>query len=175
MIKSKKVFLFVFAFTFVGLSISLFLALNSIRGRYSLLSQVEKIPFEHRVQGINFDKQGNMWVSNSGSLYQYKDGSLIKEYQKNSAFHETGPITIVFDDKAQIWVATAQYDVAVLNKDQWTTIYTGASRVKRILSFSLDPNGNAWIGIEGEGIKVFDKTGKILNTYDVSNSILDSN
>lgn len=169
--KFKKVSLLVFAIVIVGLIAALFVEVHALKERYALLEKTNRIRL--LAQGINFDKDGFMWVASNEYVRAYKDGNLAKEYLREGFdfVFDKGEI-IAFDEKGRVWTATLK-DVFVLENGSFNSIYSDSDRYSRngeIWALDIDRNGDAWIGFYNGGIKVIDITGKVIKVYNKSNS-----
>ena len=120
------------------------------------------------VEGLTFDKTGNLWVLNSSvagvSLFEYtKSGEWISHHNEAFTFNGTGFATMVnpmFDSRGLLWFCNANYTCPALacyrkasgSQDEYIKVYKKFVNedgqelvVTEVRDVEEDKNGNIWV------------------------------
>lgn len=120
------------------------------------------------------DKEGNLWAGTAGNGLAVNNRSfenylLIKTPVQNdaaTAVVRTASATYVGSRNGLYKLSNAKPNI-----DEQPT-YTLAIPGKSITALTADAAENIWAGVQGEGIIVISKSGKILKTFNTANSSL---
>lgn len=129
---------------------------------------------------IEFDRHGNMWVSNIGSLtpvcVRKADGTWLK-FAPPFPVDQQWVTSIAFDDYDQVWFILPRQGVMVYNygasldspnDDQWKQLInvpgSGNLPTLAVNCLAEDKDGSIWLGTE-TGVAVFYCAGDVFSPY----------
>ncbi|GAA4317483.1 two-component regulator propeller domain-containing protein [Mucilaginibacter gynuensis] len=108
------------------------------------------------------DSRDNLWAGtfSDGTLYKFD-----RRLQKFTVFDQriSDPYTFYEDRKGQLWCGTAEY---IIKLDTLKKAHAYYRLDKPVRAIHEDKAGNFWIGTEGAGLCLFDRsTGKVTKRY----------
>ena len=112
----------------------------------SLETAVPGVPFYTRISRLQYDKQGNLWITNSHAKsplkVMQKDGKMIDIFYPE--LEEQPTVTdILFDSNGLMWVVVMRADAGLFCIDNKGTPFNTADDVTRFISPSFrDQDGN---------------------------------
>lgn len=126
---------------------------------------------DNSIYSIDEDREGRIWISTiSGlNLYQPASDSFIRiqdKYLAKSCIYQ------VYQDKDLIlWIATYDNGLIRITKDGKVKQYAfstqkGALSSNKVISILDDERGNLWLGTDGGGLNVFNKSSEKFTIYD---------
>ncbi len=127
-------------------------------------------PSSYRVSGLQFDAEGNLWISNYGApqyLHVLKKDGGWHSFNAPFLLNENAVSQILIDDAGQKWIVSPKgggvlvynsgADIANTADDRWLQLKSGAANgnlpSNDVLSLATDKTGAVWIGT-GDGVTV---------------------
>ncbi len=127
-------------------------------GKFSPLSPDTS---EFTILSIEEDKQGRMWFSSTGGLFQYSGGNLV-HYTTRDGLPDNMVNDLFEDSKGQLWIST-QDGISRYRDGTFTNYAVHQGLPSSNCTFAReDLRGNLWVGTHN-GLSCFD--GKTFRTY----------
>lgn len=123
-----------------------------------------------------FDSEDNLWLASDGggiNIFSTKTETFefLVSADREGALASNNVYSIYIDDNNIIWVGTFDKGINYFDPEQYkfvTSLYTPNDlsffEGMSVISTFQDSKGNIWIGTDGHGLYMIDKTGKI-KTY----------
>ncbi|WP_221406753.1 ligand-binding sensor domain-containing protein [Ekhidna lutea] len=128
----------------------------------------------HLIRDIQFDIEGNIWVSAAGNgVYHLSpEGELLKQYNTRNGFYHNEIFSIFPDRAGNIWFGSHATGLALLQPGEEMKFLTkdGIFPAFDINSIIQDNLGIIWITTAGSGIYSFD--GENFKQYTVDEGLL---
>lgn len=117
------------------------------------------------------DSKGRIWLANGYNLFQFVDGKL--KTVEATALQDADVSYIREDSKGNLWVATSNDGLIVLNGDtlEDSTPFTQFTR-QEIWSIDFDDLGAAWVGSNGDGL--FRVSGEQIKQYTTEDGLMNN-
>lgn len=142
-----------------------------------MFSKPKEYPEKDNIMNLMLDKQQKLWVSTDGGGIVVFD-TRFKKVNRLSAGKEKGMLSSnsvaqVYEDKEfRKWIATLRGGINIIDQQstQFQTIKRDAMNSNSlvnnfVLSFSEDGNRNIWIGTDGGGLSLWNRTKNTFINY----------
>jgi len=110
------------------------------------------------ITAVTFGEDGQFWIGSKNGLWVF-DGELFREYTYKDGLFDKDIIDLYYSDEGSLWAATSSGPFALLNNH----FYVFES-LKNQKILSISENTNSWLFLTENGIRIFGKEERLLET-----------
>lgn len=126
----------------------------------------------NRIRAIGRSRDGNLWIGTQSGLALYQQGRFVSVSGLPQGF-PNGVVTVMGEDASgNLLVATVR-GVYQRTAAGFHEILQNGAGIRGVDALFLDPDGLVWMGTDGTGLTLMDRSGKLTN-ISVSDGLFDS-